>query len=145
MNRNLAGFLKRQSNGFGRYLGPQEIAKIRPTSAFQILAKLYGARFLPGGRSGGVLAHGFGIGGKPELCNPRIYVDGEMIRDTIPSQGSRRGGIALDQNVMASSVRAVEVYRNPHQAPSEFQTGFMGDCPVVVIWTDYGFGLGRMR
>ena len=40
-------------------------------------------------------------------------------------------------------VRAVEVYRTPASAPSEFQRPFMRDCPVVLIWTDFGFGFGN--
>lgn len=145
LNRNREGFLKRQRNGFGRYLGSEEIAQIRPTSVLQLLGRLDGVRFVPGSVSGAVKARTIGSQGRPTLCDPRIYVDGVQIRDIVPPRPGQIGGVAVDQNVRAMTIRAVEVYRNPSQAPSEFQTTFMDACPVVVIWTDFGLGLVRSR
>ena len=145
LNRNLEGFLKRQRNGFGRYLGSEEIAQIRPTNVLQVLGRLDAVRFVPGGVSGAVKARTIGSKGRPTLCDPRIYVDGVLIRDIVPPRPGQIGGVAVDQNVRATTIRAVEMYRNPSQAPSEFQTTFMDACPVVVIWTDFGLGLERSR
>lgn len=130
-NRNVKGFMRRQESGFGRYAGPTEIARIRPIHASQLLWLLSG-RLQPGPGGRVVSRNG---------CNPRVYLDGNLIRDY--TEGGEVGGVRIDSYISPQSVRAVEVYDNPHQAPARFQTPFMSDCPVVVIWTDYGFGLGE--
>ena len=49
------------------------------------------------------------------------------------------GDVSIESHVPQGKLRAVEVYRNPSNAPPEYQRSFM-DCGVVLIWTDYGFG-----
>ena len=61
------------------------------------------------------------------------------------SPHTREGGVRVESVVAARTVRAVEVYQRPSHAPPEYQRPFMPECPVVLIWTDYGFGLAMSR
>jgi hypothetical protein len=134
-NRNLEGFLRRQTHGFGRYAGPAKIAAMKPVDASQVLWHL-STRLMPD-PDGGVRARAFRSG---PYCYPRIYVDRNLINDR-NSEGQPVAA-QLDFHLSPQSIRAVEVYDKPYQAPPYFQEPDMADCPVVVIWTDYGFGLG---
>jgi hypothetical protein len=134
VNHNLAGFLKRQRNGFGRYLGPGDLATISTNNSTDVIFRLDGARFQLGSH-GSIIARGFGSGG-PNLCIPRVYLDGVQLTDTTAINPWRMtGGTRIDGIVIPSELRAVEIYRNSYQAPAQFQTAFMRDCPVVVLWT----------
>lgn len=139
LNRNVRGFLRRQEHGFGRYAGPSEIARIRPVRSTDVLLPL-SPRLVPDGDAG-VKARTFPSIGGSTYCNPRVYVDRHLIND-LDSEGEPAPP-QVDFHVASQSIRAVEVYENPHQAPPYFQEPFMEDCPVIVIWTDYGFGLGE--
>jgi hypothetical protein len=81
------------------------------------------------------------------LCTPQVYVDGVPIEESLDDarmpSGSR--GVPIDWHVPAHALRAVEVYLNPSQAPPQFQKPFASACGVVVMWTDYGFGIGYTR
>jgi hypothetical protein len=133
LNRNFDEFLRRQKNGFGRYAGPQEIARLRASSVTQVLWPLSG-RLVPYGH--GVRALRIPPAGPNAYCYPRVYVDGTPL----PASGDSIAA-PIDLDISPESLRAVEVYDNPHQAPAQFQVPFMEDCPVIVIWTDFGFGL----
>lgn len=142
-------FLARQRTGFGQYLGPEDIEKMKPTSTATLLVGMPNAHLRLGSSGRTIVA-------KPRdqrlSCVPAVYVDGDLLEEDSPANQStgftpfrseaptRDGGVRIDAFVRAESVRAVEVYRNPAQAPPEFQQAFMPDCAVVVIWTTHGFG-----
>ena len=136
LNRNLRGFLRRRRNGFGRYLGPAEITRAHPSTTSDLLWPLSG-RLVPSpvGSGGGVQAR---VPGGKSYCSPAVYVDGNLINDQ-DMEGFNEPA-RVDANVPPQAVRAVEVYHRPYQAPAEFQSPFMTDCPIIVIWTDFGFG-----
>jgi hypothetical protein len=50
--------------------------------------------------------------------------------------------VPINSYVSPDAILGIEVYRNPAQAPPEFQRPFMADCPIVLIWTNYSFGNG---
>ena len=129
MNRNLERFLRNRSRGVGAFLGPEEILRMDAPTTSWLLLRMPGALFVPAGQ-GGVAAvvgpQGFSGSG---LCTPRTYVDGVRLNGPV------------NAHVSASRVRAVEVYRNPANAPADYQEAFMGPCPVLLIWTDHGFDL----
>jgi hypothetical protein len=81
------------------------------------------------------------------VCTPGVYVDGAPVRETLVLQRSgAAAAVPLDDYVTPSEVRAVEVYRYPAQAPPQYQTStFMGECPVLLVWTDWGFKTGKWR
>jgi hypothetical protein len=78
-------------------------------------------------------------------CAPLVFVDGYKVaktRDSTPGGGEY---VPLSAYVHPGQIRGIEVYRTPAEAPSEAQEAFMGDCPVVLIWTDVGFGMQPPR
>ena len=52
-------------------------------------------------------------------------------------------GVPVSSYVQPELIMGVEVFRNPANAPFEYQYAFMPDCPVVLIWTNLSFGIGR--
>jgi hypothetical protein len=134
MNRHLGGFVQRQRDGFGRYLGPDRIAEIKPVETLQVLHAVSPKFFL---RDNQLMVHH--ASGLSAWCPPAVFLDGIQIH-----RGPGDLGVRINGEVAASSVRAVEVYHRPYQAPVQFQMPFLPDCPVVVIWTDYALGLDRL-
>jgi len=155
-DHNVRGFARRMQGGFGRYLGPAQLANMRVNSVMDVLIPISGGALL--WENNGRLLYGRSrIGG---LCTPRVFVDGTMIQETVESGGRLgRGSIPMvpvDANVPASNIRAVEFYRRPREAPPQYQailsvetrTRTMGgnsgssggECPIILIWTDWGFG-----
>lgn len=133
MNRNLERFLRNQRRGFGSFLSPEEILRIDATTTAELLVRMPGAFLLPAPR-GGVMAvmRPEGLSGAG-MCTPVTYVDGVRLDGPV------------NAHVSASKVRAVEVYRDPANAPPEYQRSFMGPCPVLLIWTDHGFEVREAR
>lgn len=134
-------FLQRQRRGFGKYLGPEDLAKLKAPNTPALLFQMPGAFVFPDATGRGLLAHptggttagGGGLGGaRPAaFCTPPVYVDGWRVDATIP----------LDAVAPPAWVRAVEVYRDPQNAPAEFRdSSVRGACPIIVIWTKFGFG-----
>jgi hypothetical protein len=158
-HQNLERFMRNQETAFGRYIGPDEISRINPRSTSNLLMSMSGSPFRMSGATGKVVARGRGggsAGTTPGTCVPHVYIDGFVLEEEAnpmpwaPSSGRgpspmRERGIALEAAAPARSVRGVEVYPNPSNAPPEFQRTFMPDCVVVAIWTDFGFGYGRSR
>jgi hypothetical protein len=161
-SRNLEAFLLRQRNGNGKYLGPGDIARLRPRSTTTLLAAVPGSPVVSGGSGLGIVARSRDARSVPGLlrgtCVPTVYVDGlvlwgepvsqEMwpdIADPSDAPHTREPGVRVESVVAARTVRAVEVYQRPAHAPPEFQRPLMAECPVILIWTDYGFGLARTR
>ena len=157
VNRDLERFLRDERMGFGKYLGPEEIARINPTSTSHLLVGMTSSPLKFNGASRKLISRsrdrrGGGVGLPPNSCVPYVYVDGRAIAEE-HAPGETRGGhampivrergIAIESIVSPKSVRAVAVYPNPFNAPAEYQRAFMDHCPIVVIWTDYGFGQVR--
>ena len=104
------GFSERRRMGFGRFLGPADLAT---KHAFAVSDYL---RYLPGARAGGLSG---------ESCTT-FWVDGmRWLGDP-------------DDFVAASEVAAIESYSGTY-VPAEFQS-FEGGCRVVVIWTKWKVG-----
>ena len=148
VNPNLRRFLRRQDTGFGTYAGPEQIAMIPTKSTTHVLLGLAGSPLVlaPDGRSVLMRTRGLTRRAEEGPCPPSIYVDGYSITGEQEMQGGRlgrssgvRSGVTLEAFVPAGTIRAVEVYHNPAQAPGDYQRAFM-KCGVVLIWTDYGFG-----
>jgi hypothetical protein len=141
--RNEEGFLRRRERRFGIFLGPEELAKLKPTTTRLLLAFMPGTFFFPDATGRGVVVRPIGgsmVGGGglegarmdgAGFCRPTVFVDGWETEETL----------ALDFVAPRPSIRAIEVYRDPREAPSQFRDlTRRGGCSVVVIWTKYGFG-----
>ena len=84
-------------------------------------------------------------GSSPDgLCAPWLYIDGHILEPDRDIR-TRQTIVRVDSYVSARDIRAVEIYRNPSNAPPEYQRPFMLDCPVVLIWTDFGLGFRRPK
>lgn len=131
-DHQLAGFeWRRQRQPFGRYLGPEEIERIKPFYASDALqnvpmVQVIPVRGSPFDRLVVLPARARGMGANAR-CIPNLYVDG---RRTMLTQG-----LTLDQLVTGRNLAAVEVYTSPNAAPGEFPPLDDPFCGVVVIWT----------
>jgi hypothetical protein len=131
-DHQLAGFeWRREKQPFGRYLGPQELERIKPFYASDALqqvpmVQVVPLRGSPFERTVVLPSRGRGMGANAR-CVPNLYVDG---RRTSLTQG-----LTLDQMVTGRSLAAVEVYTSPNGAPGEFPPLDDPFCGVVVIWT----------
>lgn len=131
-DHQLAGFeWRRERQPFGRYMGPEEIERIKPFHASDALQQVAMVQVsnVPGNsvdRQVTLPARGRGLvtGAR---CVPNLYVDGQRTRLT--------EGLTVDQMVNGSNLAAVEVYTSPNGAPGEFPPLDNPFCGVVVIWT----------
>lgn len=113
--RNVAldgvGFNARQKTGFGRYLGPSDLARRHAL----VVSDLF--RHLPAPRASGL---------SNRACTS-YWVDGQ------------KWHADADDFVSPGEVAAIELYNSPF-VPAEFSE-FDGACRVVVIWTKWKLGL----
>ena len=145
LSKDLHRFLRNQTLGFGKYLGPDDIARLNPTNTVQLLVGTPGAFLVPGVAGRGVTSVRRPSGASASVvCDPWVYVDGHILEPDTDIR-TRQTIVRVDSYVAPDEIRAVEIYRNPSNAPSEYQRPFMRDCPVVLIWTDFGFGFRRPR
>ena len=145
LNKDLHRFLRNQQLGFGRYLGPEDIARLKPANTVQLLVGTPGAFLVPGASGRGVTSVRRPSGASASgICPPWLYVDGHILEPDLDSR-TRQTIVRVESHVAPDEIRAVEIYRNPSNAPSEYQRPFMRDCPVVLIWTDFGLGFRRPR
>jgi hypothetical protein len=124
-NRNFAGFLERERIEFGHFLGPDDIRRARATRASDLFMNLVPGLDVNQAAEGALLFRNRG-----RVCAPILVVD-----------GFRAAGNAVDQVVIGSEVRAVEVYSQPELAPPGLSMAPFNQCGVVAIWTAFGLGI----
>ena len=119
-NRNFAGFLTREQNGFGRYVGPEVVKR----QAFGVTGDML-MGLVPGidHRGENVFLRNRG-----RYCAPMILLDGYRFPG------------AMDE-IPAAQVRAVEVYDQPAQIPPELTLSPFNTCGAIAIWTHHGLGI----
>jgi hypothetical protein len=127
---NLLGYYDRERRGFGRFMGPEEIAQ-RPivdvTDLFRNIPRVR-VNWKPFGGTTVTMA---GAGSRSLMggaCYPKLIVDGMEIF---------RGGeepTRIDEVVFASEIRGLEIYRGPAEVPLQFG-GANSSCGVILIWT----------
>jgi len=127
-NRNLDGFYDRRNRGRGRFFTPEDVERIRPMYVANLLQITPGVELeYHSARPQIWMRQGI------RRCMPTLYIDGHPIR-LYP-------GFSIDDWVIGSSVRALEVYRSAHEVPIDLPS-FSG-CGAVVVWTEFGVGLAR--
>jgi hypothetical protein len=121
-NSRLASFEWRaEHNAWGRFMGPEQIARIRPMNATDVLQQVPGLRVEGSGLTRTPTMRGW----RGSRCVPTLYVDGHQSTD-----------IGVDELVSGPDVAAVEVYEKPFEAPAEFMPSSRRlSCGVVVVWT----------
>ncbi|MBW3570380.1 MAG: carboxypeptidase regulatory-like domain-containing protein [Gemmatimonadetes bacterium] len=125
-DHQLAGFeWRRQRQPFGRFMGPDEIARINPFHASDVLQQMPMVRLEPGeSRFDRIITLPGRRGGR---CIPSVYLDGRPVR--------LFQGLTIDDLVSGKSVAAVELYSSASSAPGEFPPRDNWFCGVLVIWT----------
>lgn len=115
--RDLNGFEDRaRRGGWGKYFHEDDITKMSPVLASDILRRVPGMNVSPSGGMGYTIQ---GRGG----CTPDVFLDGMPITD---------GATDLDQIVQPSQITGIEVYNGQAGTPVEFSRN---SCGAVVIWT----------
>lgn len=137
-----SGFFRRRETGAGRFLGPYEVERRRPTTPADLLYDIPG--FDIDQQTGGFRVL---MTGRNRRCEPTIYVDGTLAhRGTQTNrliERSEDDGVFLEGLVNTRAIMAVEAYQTGATAPVRFRpvgpTGG-GDCGVLVFWTRTGLG-----
>lgn len=112
----LEAFEKRRRSGFGRYLGPDDIEKRNAFRLSDLFVTMPSVRVVNASDGDQILMRGNGF---QRYCTPTFFIDGMRTF----------GGTEF---VMASSVRAIEVYTSS-TAPVEFTD--LNGCGSIVVWT----------
>ena len=112
-------FYLHQTAGFGRFLGPEEIAKQHVVRTSDIIEKLPGFRIEQRGNHTDVLSS------RDLYCRANIIIDGVIVQTDKPP--------TIDE-VHPGEIGAIEVYRAGEEtmAPVEYH---IGKCGGIVIWT----------
>lgn len=121
-DRVIAEFEYRRGRGFGRFVGPEQIERIRPFSTTDVLQQVPFVTVTGGVRRSVLLSDRRG-----GQCTPTVFIDRTRYRIG--------EDFNLDQMVAGTRVLAVEVYPTPTGLPAEFSVLDNYRCGVIVIWT----------
>lgn len=118
----LTDFEARRRLGFGRFIGPEDIARRRPFHTLDVIRGQPGfaVRYSRTAHEERVFAQVF-----EQWCLVDLFVDGQYVHG---------GSGMLDQLVPASEVRAVELYKGG-SIPAEFRRT-MQSCAAINVWTE---------
>jgi hypothetical protein len=119
------GFYERLEQGFGHFITPEDISRLRPADPSDLLRNVPGARVVDGWPSRSVYFRVMG-----EYCEPRIFVDGIEVNDLAP-------GAALGEVVDIEAVSGIEVYNRPSSVPLQYG-GTGASCGLILVWTAMG-------
>lgn len=119
----MEGFRWREKRGFGVHFGPEEIEERNPNRTSDLLRmvpSIYVRTTNIQGRGIVYIGHG------PQVrCRPKVWLDGVFMAD-----------FYVD-DIDATALKAVEVYRRPSETPPEFERT-ANRCGTIVIWTRHG-------
>ncbi|HEX2206605.1 MAG TPA: carboxypeptidase-like regulatory domain-containing protein, partial [Longimicrobium sp.] len=121
-DRVIAEFEYRRGRGFGRFVGPEQIERIRPFYTTDVLQQVPFVTVTGGVRRSVLLSDRRG-----GQCTPTVFIDRTRYRIG--------EDFNLDQMVAGTRVLAVEVYPTPTGLPAEFSVLDNYRCGVIVIWT----------
>lgn len=107
------GFYRRQANGFGYFLTPEDLEALHPVFLEDLFWRTAGVRMLHDGR---VVTLRF-----YQPCSLSVAVDGLVVSD-------------WTDVVHVSDIEAIEVYPSPAGVPS-WLFGPVSWCGAIVIWT----------
>ena len=127
-NRSLdqLGFSSRNKMGTGHFIGPDQIAKIRPYRLNDILRRVPGLHIV-NSATGERVETSRGLSSFSSASCTQYFIDG------MPWLAMEPGDI--NDFVGGPEVVAVEVYQSPH-VPAEFTRG-SNDCLTIVLWTKF--------
>jgi hypothetical protein len=136
------GFYERMQRGFGYFLSPDDLERIRPMDFAQLFQRIPGIRISGNGGMGTkltVLRPSYLD--EPE-CTPRVYLDGAVVGSS-PLAGDTTGvGVHPDQLVNIRDLDALEFYRGAATVPLVWSTMGNAECGTIVMWTKIGARAG---
>jgi len=120
-----AGFDERRARGVGSFVTRAQIDASNTGTPTDLLRNLPQVRVV---RSGGRLLVRFpsnmSVRGRGSaLCTPMMWLDGQ-----------RAAGMEID-DMRATDIEAIEVYRGASTTPPQFATGGANQCGAIVVWT----------
>ena len=121
-----ADYERRLHSGIGHIVDEKEIQKRKPMFLTDILRTIPGIRIVPSRyTSEDVMMQGGQAILGPGVCRPDLYVDGSRMANdpTFP----------INSLVIATELRAVEVYARPSTVPMQYRS--LSGCGVILIWT----------
>jgi hypothetical protein len=117
------GYAQRKKNGFGYFMGPDEIQQRQATRMTDLFRAVPSLRVVPSGSDYVVESNRDATGG----C-VNYVVDGS------PYQSLFAGDV--DRLMPATDVAAIEVYTGS-STPAEFQTPGSSSCTTIVMWSKF--------
>lgn len=133
------GFYERRELRPGFFLDPEAVERRAAVVVTDFLRAVPGVVVLESREAGKgsfpVMSYALRNQAGPDLCGPRVVLDGMVIHPG----GYGWGAEPLDHLLPASDVAAVEVYRTPTEAPAEFG-GALAACGMIVLWSKGGRG-----
>lgn len=130
----LREFNRRRQEGFGVFLGPTELERVRGGDLTRILTSARGVTLGAPvrGRSMPYL-RGFSAG----RCIPNYFVDGVqfVVESVVPTIGRTRSFTDLEAQVPPELIEAIEIYPSPVGLPPEYDRSSSSGCGSILIWT----------
>lgn len=119
----LAGFYDRRGQGFGHFIGPDEIEERNPIDAQDLVRSVPGVRVADDGIFGETV---YFRGPRGDYCTPQMYVDGMRVT-----------GGSLDDIVDVRDIAAVELFTRATSLPLQYG-GTTSTCGALLLWTKRG-------
>jgi hypothetical protein len=114
----LSGFYERkqQLGTFGRFLDQEEIRRIGPRNASDLLRKVPGVSFAASPNGGNTI--------RMRGCQPMVRVDDQRVP-----------GAELDELVLPTDIAAIEVYSSAAGIPAQYVERGNRLCGLILVWT----------
>ena len=117
------GFARRKKNGFGYFMGPEEIQNRQATRMTDLFRTVPSLRVVPSGMDYVVESNRDAMGG----C-VNYVVDGSPYKSLFAGD--------IDRLMPPNDVAAIEVYTGS-STPAEFQTPGNSSCTTIVMWSKF--------
>ena len=119
------GFARRQRTGQGRYIGPEQLARMRPQRVTDVLRQVPGLRVVSGPQ-GEVVESSRGVGSVLGGSCVQFYVDELRWQTMEPGD--------VNSFIGGHEIVAVEVYQGS-ATPAQYVSPGMGNCTTILLWT----------
>ena len=119
------GFARRQRMGQGRYIGPEQLARMRPNRVTDVLRQVPGLRVI-NGPQGEIIESTRGTGSVLGGSCVQFYVD-EMRWQTMEPGD-------VNSFISGHEIVAIEVYQGS-ATPAQYVAPGRGNCTTILLWT----------
>lgn len=117
----LRGFYERsqQKRTFGRFFNQDQIRRLNPRSASDLLRSVPGVRLASNQRGGNSI--------RIRGCQPMVWLDDQRVP-----------GTELDDLIVPSEIAALEVYASSAGIPAQYLDRGNRLCGLILVWTKSG-------